>query len=94
MINRIGMREAVYRAIDSERAYQDALAERLDRPDMHQLSMGEGLACLEHLRLDALAQWYSDAEPYPETLEHIRKIAGICVVLMERYGAPHREAQS
>lgn len=83
-------REQVYEAIDTEREYQDTLINVDDREDMLELSMGEGLNCLNELLRQASAEWYTDAKPYGETTPYIRKIAGVCVYLMERYGAPKR----
>lgn len=84
-------REEVYEAIDSERNYQDMLISILSQEDMHELAMGEHLAVLNKLINDAHDAWYSDAAPYPDTMPLIRKIAGVCVQAMEKYGAPERE---
>jgi len=87
-------REEVYNAVDTEREYQDRLISILDQEDMHELAMGEHLAVLNKLLADAHDSWYSEAAPYPDTMPLIRKIAGVCVQAMEKYGAPERELPS
>ena len=81
----------IYAAIESERAYQDAGVADPSKPSMKSLEAGEMLLAMEHCLKVAGLSWYYDKDPYPLTAEHVRKIAGLTVLFMERYGAPQRK---
>ena len=84
-------RADVYRAIDSERDYQDAMTERVDRPDMvADMPLSSILLAMERLLHDARYQWYSNSDPYEETMHLVRKVAGLTVKAGEQYGMPNR----
>lgn len=84
-------RADVYTAIDTERAYQDAMTERSDRPDMvANMPLSSILLAMERLLHDARNKWYSDSEPYSETMHLVRKVAGLAVKAGEKYGMPNR----
>lgn len=85
-------RKEVYQAIDSERAYQDEMTRRSDRPDMiEDFRIGDALSALQRLTAGAHDIWYEDYEPYENTMEVIRKIAGVAVKMGERYGMRERK---
>ena len=83
-VNCVASREAVYSAIDSERDYQEQLA-RNDVVDQRPL---EQLALVEHVIIQAKADWYN--KPGSFDMNYFRKIAGIAVRAMEQHGAPYR----
>ena len=84
-------RNDVYRAIDSERDYQDAGVADVSKLNMKPLDAGEIILAMEQCLLVARSAWYGDAHPYPLTAEYVRKVAGLAVQFMERYAAPQRE---
>ena len=87
----ISPRYAVYRAIDSERHYQEKMKEDPDRPDMlENLQMGAVVAAIQHNLDLARAQMYSGSEPHETTMVYLRKIAGLCVQAGEERGMPER----
>jgi len=84
-------RKEVYEVIDTERAYQDKGSGNALRHDgMPAMTPGEMILCMEKLVNDAREAWY-----VPEgglgCREHVRKVAGVAVQMMERYGAPKRK---
>lgn len=82
-------RKEVYKAIDSERNYQDTLSStRTDRPD-GQHSVGEFLVLLKEYTDRALQAW-TDNPGDAAALDVLRKVAGIAVRCMEQHGAPLR----
>lgn len=92
-------RKDVYAAIDTERAYQTRVwgggnpnghyytEGVIDNP----LTVGEFLLLIEEYASRARNAWASERKPEKQTLEIIRKIAGITVNCMEQHGAPKRE---
>lgn len=85
-------REDVYKAIDTERDYQDAQSARDDRPDMvDDLPFPGILLAMEHCLNTARATWYYDAAPYQDTMNLVRKVAGLAVKAGEKYGMPNRD---
>jgi hypothetical protein len=84
-------RERAYQCIDGERDYQDAMSASADRPDMvEEMTMGELILATEHALAEARRAWYSDAKPYPATLEYLRKVGGLTVKAMEQFGVVDR----
>ena len=82
-------RDAVYRAIDSERDYQQGLwpgHEDQDNP----LTIGEFLTLLRVYLQKAEEEWTVEAKPEMNALNTVRKVAGIAVNCMEQHGAPYR----
>lgn len=86
-------RDDVYAAIDTERDFQDKETAKSSRPDMiDDFDISAGLSAMK-VNLDkAFDIWYHDSEPYADTMDILRKIAGICVKMGERYGMPYRES--
>lgn len=82
-------REDVYAAIDSERVYQDA-----QWPQGNPLTIGESLLLIEQYTAKACVVWTVESPPETETLNVVRKIAGIAVRCMENHGAPKRPSKS
>lgn len=86
-------RSDVYRAIDSERAYQDRVwAENAGLTAQPVRTVAEELLILEDYVLRARKAW-TDAPRQTEvvvTTDILRKCAGICVRAMENHGAPSR----
>lgn len=81
-------RDQVYAAIDTERAYQDALPPtRTDTQGEH--SVGEHLVLLKEYVDRALKAWVDNPGDDP-ALHVVRKVAGIAVRCMEQHGAPKR----
>ena len=83
-------RAEVFRAIDTERHYQDKLHTDTSQEDIP--LTGELVLLRAYLRKaeDTYTSTFGDPSETP-TLNMIRKIAGICVRCMENYGAPIRE---
>jgi hypothetical protein len=85
-------REEVYRAVDSERDYQDSLGPdrtELTSADRHR-TVGEYLTMLATYLREAQDNWTRYAGD-AKALASIRKIAGISVHCMEDHGAPQRQ---
>jgi hypothetical protein len=82
-------RTEVYRLIDGERAYQDALYYVDGRTDGRQKSVGDYLTLIRAYSALADAE-YTGNPGDKSALQVIRKIAGICVQAMEVHGAPPR----
>jgi hypothetical protein len=85
-------REAVYAAVDSERAYQNRRwnPETTTSDGLH--SLEEWLVYIEDYVGEAKHLLSREAEQIanPTALEIIRKIAAMAVCAMEQHGAPHR----
>ncbi len=77
-------RSEVYKAIDSERDYQDQLWRRTEAKPV-----GEYLVLLHTYTLKAMTAW-SDSVGDEAALEMVRKVAGIATRCMEENGAPLR----
>lgn len=89
-------REEVYKAIDSERAYQNsqwpnAQWDGNGEVPANPLSIGEFILLLNEYVDKARNAWTIEKAPELNTLEFIRKIAGITVNAMEQHGAPQRK---
>lgn len=86
-------RADVYKAIDTEREYQDALGQdRVRDPgNSRALSQGEALVLIRHYLRAAEDAWTKNpGESVVETSHVLRKIAAICVRDGEKYGMPYR----
>lgn len=83
-------RELVYKAINSEREYQE---QGKITPSSHIVNDFPLSAALEAIRYNidkANKSWYNEKSPYPESMECMRKIAAICVQMGEHYGMKNR----
>jgi hypothetical protein len=85
-------RDQVYKAIDTERAYQKAAVNSPVRTDMiEDFHVGDALAAIEVNLQKARREWYIGTAPHTKATEYLRKIAGICVQIGEAYGMPSRD---
>lgn len=82
-------REEVYKAIDGERDYQTSLW-GTDEGFSNPLLIGEFLTLLEVYLRKAQEEWIVEPRPEVNSLNTVRKIAGIAVNCMEQHGAPQR----
>ena len=83
-------RSAVYRALDSERAYQDSKFENQeDRGGAIDRSLDEFILYIKQYADEAGALTTHENEE--EALNFVRKVGALCVGCMERHGAPQRE---
>ncbi len=81
-------REEVFKAIDSERDYQNKVWPRGQEPEF---STGEEILLIEEYARRAREAWTGEKQGAEfETLNAIRKVAGIAVRCMEKHGAPQR----
>lgn len=80
-------REDVYRAIDTERDYQDKLPAY--RTDKSEKTVGDYIVLIQAYS-HALVEAWTYNPGNLDALEVMRKIAGIAVHCMEDHGAPQR----
>lgn len=82
-------RHAAYKAIDSERDYQDALARNVvNREGDQTFSPMTNLAIIEEMCARMKSEFYDN--PGHPPLDYMRKIAATAVRTMETFGAPVR----
>lgn len=85
-------RDEVLTVIANERDYQIKMTGEPTRPDMNpEMSMGDLLLAMEHNLSKAKQIWYTDSFPYTNTLDYVRKVAGLAVQAGERFDMPERE---
>lgn len=83
-------RARAYRAIDSERAYQNAQIGNAKRHEgQPAMTPGEYILCMEKCLLDARTEWYKP-DGGKSCLEFVRKVTALGVSCMELHGAPLR----
>ena len=80
----------VLQAIKTERLFQDLAVADPSNPVMIDLQMGSTLAAIQLNLNKALAAWYSDSQPYPATMNLLRKVAALCIQAGEKWGMPPR----
>lgn len=85
LVRKAVTRAEVYAAIDSERAYQDSMWPEDAPADPRPLSIGEGILLIEEYHTRALIEI--------DSLQSIRKIAGIAVRCLENHGGSTEHAQ-
>jgi hypothetical protein len=84
-------RKEVYKAIDSEREYQDLMTKKEDRPDMiEDLHLGDTLTAMQYNLDKAKEAWYKNAKPHSTAMEYVRKVCGLGVQIGEKQGMPQR----
>lgn len=83
----VATREEVYKAIDSERDYQDS---KWNASTYH--SLYEWLVYLQDYLTEGIhqASRLPDKQRFPLVLDTVRKIGAMCVSAMEQHGAPYR----
>ena len=87
-------REQVYKALDTEREYQDNATADDARSDMvDNFSLGQAILAMEELLLRARLEWYHDTpqDNYQNTMQQLRKVTGVGVMMGEKYGMPERK---
>ena len=80
-------RQDVYTAIDTERAYQEALPRNTEKTQVPL----EHLTIIKRIVRDMEDSWYD--KPGKADMNFMRKIAGVAVRAMEQHGAPVREGK-
>jgi hypothetical protein len=91
MSNRINNQsEESFKAITSERNYQDSLMKIHSCWNGSEPSVGEEILMLELYVKKAREAWVSDWGNRNAGLNELRKCAGICVRAMDNHGAPRR----
>ncbi len=80
-------REEVYKAIDTERNYQDKLGANRTAGEEH--SVGDYVTMMQYYQ-NALVEAWTTTAGDDVALDVMRKIAGIAVHCMEDHGAPKR----
>ena len=84
-------RADVYKAIDSEREFQEEMSKDPLRPDIiPDFHVGDTLSAIQYNLDRARGAWYKDAVPHTEALKYLRKIAALCVKMGETYGMESR----
>lgn len=81
-------REEVYRALDSERDYQEDMFEKHGYHSATDRKLDEFILYIQQYAREAGALTTHGDEL--QALEFVRKIGGLCVGCMERHGAPFR----
>jgi hypothetical protein len=84
-------RQEVYKAIDSERDYQEQGLKKEDSHIVQEFDIAHGLNAIQYNLDLAREAWYKGHEPHGETMDYLRKIAGICVNLGEKKGMQKRK---
>ena len=87
-------RKQVYKAIDTERKYQQEMTDSETRPDMiEDFDISTALLAMDVTLEKAKYVWYHDnpKDKYQYTMELLRKIAGMAVQMGEIYGMPDRK---
>lgn len=84
-------RSEVYKAIDTERDYQEAGLKKEDSHIVEEFDIAHGLNAIQYNLDKAREIWYNGHAPHEETMDMLRKIAGICVNLGEKKGMPERK---
>jgi hypothetical protein len=84
-------RAEVYAAIDTERDYQDRFWPQDGQQEYPTpLRLGEQLLLAEEYLARARTVWTGEKDGEQQTLDAIRKVAGVLVSAMERHGAVAR----
>lgn len=85
-------REEVYKAIDTEREYQDFVTP-IDSRMVDDYAISHAILNIEKFIGEAREAWYGESseDSYQKTMDMLRKIAGVCVKSGEKYGMPERD---
>jgi len=84
-------RKEVYESIDTEREYQDRMTKAREAEADYMVvnhDISHSLLNIEKFTREAVDKWYyeSPENQYEATMEMLRKIAGVCVKMGEKYG--------
>lgn len=83
-------RSDVYKAIDTEREFQNKHAEADDGHIVAGLSLGDTISAIEYNIRKLQDTWYKERKPYPSSMAYARKIAALVVQIAEDVGMPER----
>ncbi len=84
-------RQDVYKAIDSERDYQEEMTKNEESAYMiNDLHVGDTIAAIQYNLNIATNEWYHGSVPHEGALTYLRKVAALCVYVGEKYGMPER----
>ncbi len=84
-------RQEVYTVLDGERAFQDEMSQRTDRPDMiEEMHVGDILSAIQYNLSLATKAWYHGSVPHSDAIGYLRKIAALCIKAGETHGMPSR----
>lgn len=83
-------RKYVLNVISKECEYVDSKKGSPDSHIVEDFPLSAGMEAIRYNLDKANEAWYNEKAPYPTAMEYIRKIAGICVQMGERYGMPYR----
>jgi hypothetical protein len=89
-------RKEVYKAIDTEREYQQRETDDIFRVDMiEEFNISTALLAMDVILEEAKFEWYHDnpKDKYQKTMDLLRKIAGMSVQMGEKYGMPDRKIE-
>ena len=85
-------RQDVYKVIDTERDFQNDMVADDNRPDMiEDLHVGDTLSAIQYNLDLARKNWYHGATPHEGAMDHLRKIAALCVQAGENFDMPERK---
>lgn len=84
-------RKYVYKAIESEREYQEIQKKKETSHVVEDFPLAAGMEAIRYNIEKANQAWYSEKSPYPTAMEYVRKIAAICVQMGEKYEMPSRD---
>lgn len=84
-------REEVYSSIDTERDFQIMHELADDTHIVAGISLGDTISAIEYNTRKLQDAWYTERQPYPNSMNYVRKIAALCVQMGERFGLPQRE---
>ena len=84
-------RSDVYKAIDTEREFQDKHAEADDTHIVAGLTLGDTISAIEYNVRKLQDTWYKERKPYPNSMAYARKIAALIVQISEEVGMPERD---
>lgn len=87
-------RKEVYKAFDTERAYQQEMTDSADRPDMiEEFNISTAILAMDVTMTKAKETWYYDnpEDGYQKTMDLLRKVGGMITQMGEKYGMPERK---
>ena len=85
-------RKRVYAIIDTERDYQNKMEKVEGSYVVPNQNTGDRLLSMQYNLNKAINAWYVEVNPFENTMEYVRKVAALCVKLMEENGAAERKA--
>lgn len=83
-------RQEIYKKIDTELDYVETHESLNDTHITEDFPLSAGLEAIRYNLDKANQSWYRERTPYPQTMEYLRKIAGICVKMGIKYDMKER----